>query len=250
MFDSHLHIIEKSYPLIPNQGFLPQEFRYDTYLDRMSAYQLTGGAVVSGSFQGFDQSYLVGALKKLGPKFVGVTQLPSSVTDQEIAALDDAGIRGIRVNLKRGGSEEIQHLKSMTDRVHELAGWHVELYVDSNELADLSPILVRFPAVSIDHLGLSRAGLPQLTSLAERGVRIKATGFSRGNLDIPKTLQQLHAANPCCLMFGTDLPGTRAPRVYQDEDLLLIIDTLGETAAQRVLRDNALAHYRLSNPHA
>ena len=35
-----------------------------------------GGAVVSGSFQGFDQSYLLDALDQLGPSFVGVTQLP------------------------------------------------------------------------------------------------------------------------------------------------------------------------------
>jgi len=41
-------------------------------------------AVVSGSFHGFDQSYLLDALALLGPGFVGVTQLPATVTDDEI----------------------------------------------------------------------------------------------------------------------------------------------------------------------
>ena len=44
-------------------------------------------------------------------------------------------------------------------------------------------------------------------------------------------------------MFGTDLPSTRAPSSYKNEDLLLVIDTLGEVAAKQVLSENALAFY-------
>lgn len=32
-----------------------------------------GGAIVSGSFQGFDQGYLLKALDEMGPAFCGVT---------------------------------------------------------------------------------------------------------------------------------------------------------------------------------
>jgi hypothetical protein len=55
-------------------------------------------------------------------------------------------------------------------RVHELAGWHTEIYIDAGELADLAAIIGALPKVSIDHLGLSKAGLPDLLRLAERGV--------------------------------------------------------------------------------
>lgn len=61
-----------------------------------------GGAVVSGSFQGFDQDYLVAALKELGPSYVGVTQLPFSVSAEEILRLHRGGVRAIRFNFKRG----------------------------------------------------------------------------------------------------------------------------------------------------
>jgi hypothetical protein len=44
-------------------------------------------------------------------------------------------------------------------------------------------------------------------------------------------------------MFGTDLPSTRAARPYSDRDFLLVVDTLGEAAARRVLYENALAFY-------
>jgi predicted TIM-barrel fold metal-dependent hydrolase len=243
VFDSHFHIIDKRFPLIPNQGYLPPDFTCGDYLERTSAMALKGGAIVSGSFQAFDQSYLLDALSSLGAGFVGVTQLPATVSDAELLRLNEAGVRAVRFNLKRGGAEGLEHLEEMAHRVHELAGWHVELYVDSRDLADLKESLLRLPAVSIDHLGLSKQGFPTLLQLVEKGVRVKATGFGRVDFDVKSALQQLAAANPEALMFGTDLPSTRAPRPYLDEDLRLVVEALGEDLARKALCDNAVAFY-------
>jgi predicted TIM-barrel fold metal-dependent hydrolase len=246
LFDSHLHIIDRRFPLVPNNGYLPDEFTSAMYLQRMQGYNLAGGAVVSGSFQAFDQSYLKEALKTLGPSFVGVTQLPASTTDSELLTLDAAGVRAIRFNLKRGGSEDAEHLESFANRVHDLAGWHVELYVDSKELPALYNTLLSLPAVSIDHLGLSREGFPVLLKLAERGVRVKATGFSRVDFDPAAALRELYAANPEALIFGTDLPSTRAPLAYEDSDFILVVDTLGIEAARKIFYCNAASFYRIA----
>lgn len=244
VFDSHFHIIDRRFPLVENQGFLPDDFTCRDYLERTAAMNLAGGAIVSGSFQALDQSYLEDALATLGPRFVGVTQLPASVSDEEVMRLDRLGVRAVRFNIKRGGSENAEHLETMAMRVHDLAGWHVELYVDSRELSSLKSTLTRLPAVSIDHLGLSRDGLPTLLSLAERGVRVKATGFGRVDFDVPAALRDFCSANPDALMFGTDLPSTRAPRPYCDDDLRLVIDTLPPDLSRKVLCQNALDFYR------
>lgn len=245
VFDSHFHIIDPRFPLIANMGYLPEEFSCEAYLERMKGYRLVGGAVVSGSFQAFDQGYLLAALKRLGPGFVGVTQLPATVSDDELLALDRGGVRAVRFNLRRGGSEEVMHLDSLARRVHDLVGWHVELYVDATELARLYDTLVALPAVSIDHLGLSAAGSGTLLKLAEKGVRVKATGFGRVDFDVSTVLRGIHAVNPDALMFGSDLPSTRAPRPYSDGDASLVIEALGEEGARRVFRDNALDFYRV-----
>jgi predicted TIM-barrel fold metal-dependent hydrolase len=245
VFDCHLHIIDPRFPLIRNQGFLPRTFTVPDYLAAVEGLGITGGAIVSGSFQGFDQSYLLEALETLGTGFVGVTQLPDRTTDEDIVALDRAGVRALRFNLFRGGSETLEHLTSMAARVHELAGWHVELYVDGKDLPSLRGRLSALPAVSIDHLGLSAAGENTLLDLAEHGVHIKATGFGRLDFDIARRLENIHRANPQALMFGTDLPGTRAPRAFQTGDMDLIVDTLGEKAANDVLYHNARRFYRL-----
>jgi len=243
-FDCHFHIIDKNFPVVPNQGFMPDAFTSEDYLECVKAVDLCGGAVVSGSFQAFDQSYLFHALKVLGPTFVGVTQVPQTVSDRELRELDSAGVRAVRFNIKRGGSEEIGHLENFARRVHELVRWHTELYVDSTELADLFETLASLPAVSVDHLGLSRAGFPTLLKLAEKGVRVKSTGFGRVDFDVRSALTELYVANPRALMFGTDLPSTRAPRPYRDDDYTLVLETLGEEKAANVFYKNAIEFYR------
>jgi predicted TIM-barrel fold metal-dependent hydrolase len=246
IFDAHLHIIDRRFPLVPNQGFLPDEFTCRDYRERLKGYPLAGGAIVSGSFQAFDQTYLREALRELGPAFVGVTQLPATVADDEVLELAAAGVRAVRFNLKRGGSEEVAHLDRLARRVFELAKWHVELYVDSRELPNLEETLVSLPAVSIDHLGLSREGFPHLLRLVARGVKVKATGFGRVDLDVRQALTTIYGSNPKALMFGTDLPSTRAPRSYRDEDLMLVHEALGEVGAAHVLYGNASEFYRVA----
>jgi predicted TIM-barrel fold metal-dependent hydrolase len=245
IFDAHFHIIDHRYPLVSNQGYLPPEFSSAAYQEIARRLGIVGGALVSGSYHGFDRTFLLDALERLGENFVGVLQLPATVSDEDILALDRVGVRGVRFNVKRGGSAAITDLERMARRLDALAGWHVELYIDSRHLAGLFDTLVRLPKVSIDHLGLTREGFPVLLRLAERGVRIKATGFGRVDFPVADALRDIAQANPHSLMFGTDLPGTRAPRAFDERDLGLVADTLGEALARRVFSDNAAVFYRI-----
>lgn len=244
LFDSHFHIIDPNFPLVPNNGFLPEAFTVENYLSRMNAYDLVGGVIVSGSFQAFDQSYLLAALKTLGNNFVGVSQVPASITDDNLSELDKAGVRALRFNLKRGGSEDVKHLKYMAQRVYDLFSWHVELYVDSTNLAELKSVIISLPAVSIDHLGLSKAGLPVIRYLLERDVKLKACGFGRIDFDLMEVLPELYKLNPSSLMYGSDLPSTRAPRPYEDTDFLLVQRALkSDRACSAVFSENARNFY-------
>jgi len=244
IFDSHLHIIDRRFPLVANQGYLPDEFTCADYQARADQLGIVGGAVVSGSFQAFDQSYLIAALQILGAAFVGVTQLQASASNAEILELDRAGVRAVRFNLKRGGSAGVSDLDAFGRRVHDLAGWHVELYVDGRDLADLFNVLVSLPVVVIDHLGLSRAGCETLLRLVDRGAYVKATGFGRLDFEPGPVLRQVAHVNPDALLFGTDLPSTRAPRPFQTQDLHLIMESLEPELAVKALHDNAVSLYR------
>lgn len=245
MFDAHLHIIDPRFGLQANNGYLPPPFTVADYRDRVAGLGVAGGAVVSGSFQGFDQRYLRAALQELGPGFVGVTQIPATSADAEILALDAIGVRAVRFNVARGGSADLRDLDRLARRVHEIAGWHVELYVDAAGLPELYPVLSRLPAVSVDHLGLSRDGLPALLAMVDAGAFVKATGFGRIEFDPEPVMRQILDANPHALVFGTDLPSTRARRPFADSDLTSLGAWLNERERENVLWRNAADLYRL-----
>ena len=218
-FDAHFHIIDKRFPLIPNQGYLPEAYTIDDYRRGIASDQILGGAVVSGSFQGFEQGYLINALSQLGDGFVGVTQIPSSYSDSQIVDLHGHGVRAIRFNLYRGPKHiDSSELLELALRVWELCRWHVELYLDSTQLQALSSLLERLPLFSIDHLGLNRDGISNILHWVQEGAHIKATGFSRCDFDVGKLVQMIYQTNPDSLIFGTDLPSTRAPQPYSRSD--------------------------------
>ena len=243
MFDAHLHIFDPRFPLAENQGYLPDPFTIADYRKRMSRFDVGGGAVVSSSFQGTDQTYLKAALTELGPGWAGVTALDPDTTDEEIIELDRIGVRALRFNLKRAAAD-ITTMTLQALRAHELVGWHVEVYIDGTMLKSLQPVISKLPVISIDHLGMSEEGLRYLLDLVDRGARVKATGFGRVQMNVADTLRRIHAVNPEALMFGTDLPGTRAGRPFEDADVDLICDVVG-TDMFAVLEDNARAFYRL-----
>jgi predicted TIM-barrel fold metal-dependent hydrolase len=79
IFDSHFHVIPKGFPLFSNNNYLPHHYSVLDYKKDLCDYDLIGGVVVSGSFQGLDQTYLINSLDKLGNSYVGVAQLPCTV---------------------------------------------------------------------------------------------------------------------------------------------------------------------------
>lgn len=239
LFDAHFHIIDPRHPLIPNNGYVPPSFSTEDYQRRTKGLNVVGGAVVSGSFQAFDTGYLVAALRKLGPCFVGVAQVPGDISDSEVLRLDASGVRGVRFNLARGGSAGLAELDSLARHCYDVAGWHTELYVDSRHLPELHDVLADLPAVSIDHLGMSKEGLPHLLRLVEEGVKVKATGFGRIDVDAVEAMKAIMEINPTALMAGTDLPSTRARRPFHDDDLQLIQDSVSPEHVEAVFRTNA-----------
>lgn len=244
LFDSHFHIINPKFPLVENNGYLPPQFNVNDYLEATSAYEVIGGSVVSGSFQAFDQEYLIEALQTLGNNFVGVANIPFNVTNEEINRLSKANIVAVRFNVKRGGSEKIEHIEKLSNYLFDEYGWHTELYIDSNDLSSLKKVLQNIPKFSIDHLGLSETGLKDLYYWVEKGIKVKATGFGRIDFDALKAMKVINNINPEALMFGTDLPSTRAKIPFSDKDVQLIVDNFSETETEHIFYKNAVNWYK------
>ena len=222
---------------------MPPNYVEEDYKNETADLNVLGGAVVSGSFQEFDQEYLLNVLNLMGSTFCGVTQLPFTVTDEEIINLNEKGVKALRFNIKRGGSEDLSKLDYFARRVYDLVGWHSELYIDAKDLPEITSTIEKLPAVSIDHLGLSEEGLSHLLKLVDKGVHVKATGFGRVELNVENALKSIYETNPGALMFGTDLPSTRAKRPFEYADIELIQHLFDEEATDKILYTNALKWY-------
>ena len=282
-FDSHFHVINDEFPLVASEGYLPPTFNASSYEQLLQRdypdLRVSGGAIVSGSFQMYDQAYLEDALKTLnksesGGGFVGVTQfdpqIPPSV--EELHRLDKLGVRAIRMNVNRGVYPDIAMIKDISDYYHsdELGlKWHTEFYIDAKMLLEqtaLMDLFVSLPRISVDHTGLSAEGLEGVLQLLKARdassdkafspsrdrdkdkdqsktdietivpistTAIKLTGFGRyqGSPSQLKTaLITLLSQHPQQLMWATDLPCTRADRLFSPQDVRLLLDCIQEVA--------------------
>jgi len=245
LFDSHCHIIDHRFPIVANQGYTPPHFPLEDYLAKAKPLGVVAGAVVSGSFQADDQTYLMDILPKLGAGWVGVTQIPNDYPDAEIARLGKLGVRAVRFNVFRGRIDSVDDIVALATRCHSVAGWHSEIYADAAALAPHIGKLSKLPQICVDHLGMTEAGVPALLDLVAAGCKVKATGFGRVKLDVPKTLEAVAKKNPNALVFGTDIPSTRAARPFEPSDIDLVERVLGRELAQKAFWDNPLALYRV-----
>ncbi|KAF7964322.1 hydrolase [Cupriavidus sp. UYMU48A] len=118
------------------------------------------GVVVQTSFLGTDNAALLAALGASAGRLRGVAVVDPSVTDDALAAMDAAGVRGIRLNFfedpdwRRIGTAP---WRALFERVGNL-GWHVELHTENGRggalLAELDAALGDCPApVVLDHFG-------------------------------------------------------------------------------------------------
>ena len=110
------------------------------------------GVVVQVSVHGTDNRLLLKALRQYTDRLRGVAVIDPDISDREVADLEDAGVRGIRILDIVGGGVGLQSLEVLADRCAEV-GWHQvatrgETYP---KIADRL-LKLRVPFI-IDHMG-------------------------------------------------------------------------------------------------
>ncbi len=243
IFDAHFHIIDPTYPLTANNGYIPAPYTVTDHMNTTKGLDIVGGVVVSGSFQAYDQNYLLASLQQLGTRYFGVTNIQPNISKEELDLLSKERIVGIRFNLKRGNLDQLRYITRISNELYDKYNWHTELYVDNKDLQGLTSILKTIPDFSIDHLGLSKEGLNDLYYWVERGVKVKATGFGRLDFSPIPVMKLINSINPKALLFGTDLPSTRAKTPFTQKDVELIKENFSIEELKRILYSNASEWY-------
>lgn len=218
MIDCHTHAWDDSCRIVAAHYTPGAPVPVARLLAAMDRHGVEGAVLVQPSFLGTDNAYLLQCLEDAPERLRGVAVVDGTVRERELAAMDAAGVRGIRFNLLGGAG--LPDLAAggwpAALRFMRRAGWHIELGAAGPLLPALLDALAatRLPLV-VGHLGLPDpalgadcAGFRALLALGG-GVAVKVSApYRLGGLD-PRPLVAALAAADVRLVWGSDFPHTR-----------------------------------------
>ena len=264
--DCHAHVLgpPEKYPYVAERSYTPPTALLEDYQALHRTLGIERAVIVQPSVHGTDNQVTLDGIAGYGTNARGIAVVDTSVTDGELARLNDGGMRGIRLNVLFGGGVGFQAMESLAQRIADM-GWHIQLLLDARNLAELAPRLRKLPVpLVVDHMGhmnvshgIDHAGFQSLIELVRDGVCwVKLSGNYRISeqgppyRDVIPFARALIEAAPQHMVWGTDWPH---PALYEfmpnDGDLL---DALNDYAPetdlkQAILVDNPARLYGFVN---
>ena len=274
---THIHGDPARFPWFESRVYTPEAASPEEMAALHKALHIQRVVIVTPSVYGTDNSATLFGMKARGENARGVAVIGPANSDAELDAMEKAGIRGVRVNLATGGTNDPVEAKrrfaAAVDRVKD-RGWHVQVYTNASMIPLMRDTLAAAPVtVVFDHFGgiqaaagLQQPGFPELVELVKSGkayVKISAayrcSTLAPEYADVAPFARALIAANPERVLWGTDWPHpnsvTPPGRKPTDVTPLLQIDDgklLNQLAVwepdaagrRRILVDNPARLYR------
>ena len=261
--DCHFHVFGPlaRFPYQPNRSMTPPEALVEAHQALMARLGLGRAVIVQPSVYGTDNACTEAALARLGSAGRGVAVVPADVPEAEIARLDAAGFRGVRLNVLFKGGTGLEAMERLAARIAPF-GWHIQLLVDGRELPELKPRLRKLPVdIVVDHmghmpatLGLDHPAFVTLCDLLRAGrtwVKLSAayrvTVAGAPYADVAPVAKALLAAGPERCVWGTDWPHPAYDGPPLDDAALLdLVPRWTEDAAvqRKLLVENPARLYR------
>lgn len=155
--DAHCHVFgpQADFPFAPAAKYLPQDATPDMLFALRKQLGLSRSVIVQASCHGTDNRATLAAIAASDGTVRGVAVVDPDISDGELDALHDGGIRGIRFNFLKRLVDNAPKDKflAVANRIVRL-GWHVVVYFEADLLEELRPFLLALPCpIVIDHMG-------------------------------------------------------------------------------------------------
>jgi len=263
--DAHCHVFGPGdvFPYAAKRKYTPGDAPKEALFALRDHLGFARNVIVQASCHGTDNAAMVDALVTSSGLARGIAVVDIDVSDDELGALDAAGVRGVRFNfLKRlvDPTPRESYLR-LAHRIVPL-GWHVVVYFEAPELEDLAPFIGSLPAtVVIDHMGRPDVDLgldhPQWQAFlalldARPDIWVKVSGPERLSKlgppydDVVPFGRMLVERYPDRVLWGTDWPHPNMEtHVPDDGELVDVIPRIAPSAdlQQRLLVANPLRLY-------
>jgi 2-pyrone-4,6-dicarboxylate lactonase len=155
--DAHCHVFGPAaqFPFAPERKYTPCDASKDQLFALRDHLGFARNVIVQATCHGADNRAMADACLASGGRARGVATVRRSVSDAELKALHDAGVRGVRFNfLKRlVDFTPKDELLEIAGRIATL-GWHVVVYFEAQDLPELWDFFTSLPTtVVVDHMG-------------------------------------------------------------------------------------------------
>ena len=259
--DCHMHIYDSGFPAAPTATLKPPDALVRDYLLLQRRIGTTRVVVVTPSTYGTDNRCTVDAIGKFGASARGVAVVDTSVSDEELKRLADAGVRGIRFNLTIGAVTTPDMIEPLSKRIAHL-GWHVQLNIAPKQLLEMQDRLQRLPTpIVFDHLariplpaGVDDPAFGAVATLIDQGrAWVKLSGAYIGSkvgpptyADASKVAEAYVKLAPERVVWGSDWPHPTEQKEKPDDAVLfdlLATWASDEATRKKILVDNPAALY-------
>lgn len=250
--DTHAHVIGDGvvFPFVENRSYTPPPATEQDYLAMLAACGMSRGVLVQVSVHGTDNRYMLQALSRHPDRLRGVCVIDSGISDAELRAMHDAGVRGVRFNVLFGGGVGFDELERVAARIAPL-NWHVQILMDVRDLPDLYPRMANLPVPRvIDHMGhmpvstgMQHAGFQALCrGVQEQGWWVKLSGAYRISEQdaydkVTPWAQHLIEIAPDRVVWGSDWPHVG---VAPMPDTVAMLNLLAKWASDESVRNRIL----------
>lgn len=155
--DAHCHVFGPSaeFPFAPERKYTPCDAGKAQLFALRDFLGVERNVIVQATCHGRDNRAMVDACRSAGGRARGIASVGPEVSDHELAAMDEAGVRGVRFNFVRRlvDATPPEIFLAIAERIARL-GWHIVVYFEAADLARLIPFLKRLPTVIVvDHMG-------------------------------------------------------------------------------------------------
>jgi len=155
--DAHCHVFGPmgEFPFSAKAKYLPEDATPEMLFALRDRLGFARNVVVQATCHGTDNSATLNAIKLSCGKARGVAAVDPEISDNQLQALHEGGIRGVRFNFLKRLVDNAPKDKflDVAKRIEGL-GWHVVVYFEADLLKELRPFLgaIAVPIV-IDHMG-------------------------------------------------------------------------------------------------
>ena len=264
--DAHCHIFGPGdvFPYAAERKYTPCDAPKEKLWALRDYLGFERNVIVQATCHGTDNRALLDALKNSAGRARGVASVQSTVTDETLQSLHNAGVRGVRFNFVKRLVDTLPHeaLGEIVERISPF-GWHTVIYFESQDLEQLYDFFSSLTGnVVVDHMGRPDVSLPVDGAEFELFLKLLTDNdnfYSKvscperlSNLGPPEYSDALPFAKmlieafPDRVLWGTDWPHPNMKSHMPDDGKLVdIIPLIAPTSSlqQKLLVDNPMNLY-------